>query len=91
MPHEFVYRKKAAFTPPFRRWLARKDFKLYMRDVLCSQDAIVTRIESRRAIGHACDRSKPLSIEAWYFLWAALFTIIWITAHWRKTKPRDAA
>ena len=90
MPREFIYRKKAGFTPPFGRWLAQKEFNQYVRDVLCREQAIITRIVSRRAIErllNACEHGKPLSIEALYLLWAALFTELWIGTHWRQRVP----
>ncbi len=81
MPQEFIYRQKSGFVPPFVRWLTNKDFNRMVRDTLLASDANIRRLVPPRIMAELLDDAlsgKKLRFPILNFLWAALFTEMWI-------------
>ncbi|GAK54771.1 asparagine synthase (glutamine-hydrolyzing) [Candidatus Vecturithrix granuli] len=81
MPQEFIYRQKSGFVPPFVRWLTDRDFNRTVRDILLASDAQIRRLVPPRIMAELLDdalNGKNLRFPVLNFLWAALFTEMWI-------------
>lgn len=81
MPQEFIYREKSGFVPPFVRWLTNRDFNRMVRDTLLASDANLRRLVPPRILAELLDDAlsgKKLRFPILNFLWAALFTEMWI-------------
>lgn len=81
MPQEFIYRPKSGFVPPFVQWLTTTDFNQTVRDVLLASDGVVQRIVPPRLLDELLAdalRGERLRFPVLNFLWAALFTEMWI-------------
>ena len=81
MPQEFIYREKSGFVPPFVQWLTVKEFNQTVRDILLASDAHVRRLVPPRIMAELLDdalNGQKLRFPVLNFLWAALFTEMWI-------------
>ena len=81
MPHEFIYREKSGFVPPFARWLTDKDFNYKIRDILLADNGYVTALVPIRIFDELLSdalNGKKLRFSVLNFLWGAIFTEMWI-------------
>jgi asparagine synthetase B (glutamine-hydrolysing) len=81
MPHDFIYRPKSGFVPPFVQWLTFKDFNQTVHDILLASDGTIKRIVAPQIIDELLDdalQGKRLRFPVLNFLWGALFTEMWI-------------
>ena len=81
VPHEFIYREKSGFVPPFARWLTHRDFNHKLRDILLAQKGYVADIVPPAILDELLSdalNGKKLRFPVLNFLWAAVFTEIWI-------------
>jgi asparagine synthase (glutamine-hydrolysing) len=81
MPHDFIYRPKSGFVPPFAHWLSSKKFDETARQILLSPEANIARLISPRIVSELLDdalRGEKLRHAILNFLWGALFTEMWI-------------
>lgn len=81
MPHEFIYRPKSGFVPPFVRWLTSRDFNQMVRDVLLASKGTIRRMIAPRILEELLDDAllgNSLRFPVLNFLWGALFTEMWI-------------
>ncbi|MBN2319113.1 MAG: hypothetical protein JXR49_08545 [Acidobacteria bacterium] len=81
MPNEFIYRGKSGFVPPFAQWLTCKDFNNAVRNIFTQTNAAVTNIVPVKIINELLDDALSginLRFPVLNFLWAALFTEMWI-------------
>lgn len=88
MPQEFIYRQKSGFVPPFVQWLTVKEFNQTVRDILLASDAHVQRLVPAHILTELLDdalNGRKLRFPILNFLWAALFTEMWI----RKNRDTD--
>jgi asparagine synthase (glutamine-hydrolysing) len=86
MPEPFIYRPKSGFVPPFARWLTEEGFNGRVREVLLDREAVVARVASRRileALLADAREGRELRHPILNFLWAALFTELWLAEHGR--------
>lgn len=84
MPADFVYRKKSGFVPPFVQWLTARDFNHAVRETLLSPNGIVNRLVPSNIISELLAdalQGQRLRYPVLNFLWAALFTELWISHH----------
>ena len=84
MPHDFIYRPKSGFVPPFVQWLTSTDFNRTVRDILLASDATIGRIVPPQLIEELLDDAllgKSLRFPVLNFLWGVLFTEMWIQRH----------
>jgi asparagine synthase (glutamine-hydrolysing) len=89
MPHDFIYRPKSGFVPPFAHWLSSKNFNEITRQILLSSDANVGRLISPKIMGKLLDDAllgKKLRHAVLNFLWGALFTEMWIRKYKDSSK-----
>ena len=81
VPHEFIYREKSGFVPPFARWLTYRDFNHKLRDILLAQKGYVADIVPPAILDELLSdalNGKKLRFPVLNFLWAAVFTEMWI-------------
>lgn len=81
MPHDFIYRPKSGFVPPFAHWLTSKCFNEIARQILLSPEANIGRLVSPKIIAELLNDAvlgKKLRHAVLNFLWGALFTEMWI-------------
>ena len=81
MPHDFIYRKKSGFVPPFKSWLTDHKFNQMVRDILLSPDSNITRIVPAQTIElllNDANKGENLRHAILNFLWGSLFTEMWI-------------
>jgi asparagine synthase (glutamine-hydrolysing) len=84
MPESFIYRKKSGFVPPFARWLTEEDFNQRVREVLLDREAMVAQVASSKVLEELLSdalKGRKLRHSILNFLWAALFTEMWIQEH----------
>jgi asparagine synthase (glutamine-hydrolysing) len=89
MPHEFIYRKKSGFVPPFAGWIAAPEFNGIAREALLSQNGTITRIVPAKVIDSLLADAlagRKLRHPILNFLWGALFTELWIKEHGGNSK-----
>lgn len=81
VPPEWVYRKKQGLIPPMRDILARPEVQALYRDAVLSHDAVLAGFWREAEMRRLLDRTragKPLSHGVYNFLWAVLFTSLWL-------------
>lgn len=86
MPHDFIYRKKSGFVPPFVTWLTDRDFNQKVRDILFDSNGHVYRIVPSRILDELLSdalKGKDLRSPILNFLWGAIFTEMWIKQYKR--------
>lgn len=91
MLHEFIYREKSGFVPPFAGWLTDKDFNCMIRDILLADKGYVTEIVPVRIFDELLSdalNGKKLRFPVLNFLWSAIFTESWIQKY-RKDWDTD--
>ena len=95
MPHEFVYRKKSGFEPPFLRWLRQGDIYDLTRDTLLNPKAFVSDVISREKVREVMDdlprRRFAPGNSVLNFLWGALFTELWLQENYRPDRHDEQA
>lgn len=92
MTHEFVFRKKSAFTPPFLNWLLQRDVYSFVHDVLLNRDAFIYDLISTEKVRRLIDelpkyRSVPDAVL--HFVWGALFTELWLEENYLKFRTQN--
>lgn len=88
MPHDFIYRKKSGFVPPFVKWLTDREFNQRVQDILVDNNGYVSRIVPLRVLKELLSdafNGKNLRSPVLNFLWGALFTEMWIRKYGRKS------
>jgi len=81
VPAEWVYRKKQGLIPPMRDVLARPEVQGMFRDIVLGPDAVLAGYWRPAEMRRLLDRTragKPLTHGVYNFLWAALFTSLWL-------------
>jgi hypothetical protein len=84
MPESFIYRGKSGFVPPFARWLTEERFNQRVREVLLDRDAVIAQVASSKVLDKLLSdalKGRKLRHAILNFLWAALFTEMWIQEH----------
>lgn len=93
MPDGFVDRKKHGFVPPFQRWLADEEVMAFVRSVVIRDDANFRGFAPAVRIGEVLDlieARKRASSNALHFVWAVLFSELWLE-HLHRAMPRVTA
>ena len=81
MPHDFIYRKKSGFVPPFASWLTDKTFNSKTREILFTQGSYVGEIVPSQILDELLSdalNGRRLRFPVLNFLWSAIFTEMWI-------------
>ena len=81
MPHDFIYREKSGFVPPFVRWIAQKNLNDKARDILLSEHATIRSIIPSKTLESLLSdalHGQKLRFPVLNFLWGALFTEMWL-------------
>jgi len=81
MPKSFIYRKKSGFVPPFARWLTDRDFNHKVRDILMGAKGYTSEIVPTKTFDELLSdamKGKRLRHSILNFLWAAVFTEVWL-------------
>jgi asparagine synthase (glutamine-hydrolysing) len=89
MPHEFIYRPKSGFVPPFVRWLTCKDFNDTVREILSSSTTAIGNVVPPGTIAELLDdalQGRKQRHALLNFLWGALFTEMWVQRYKNRTK-----
>jgi asparagine synthase (glutamine-hydrolysing) len=84
MPPDFIYRKKSGFVPPFATWLGTGEFARHVRESLIARDSMAMRVASRKVMESLladASAGETLRPSVLNFLWGALFTELWLSAH----------
>ena len=86
MPREFIYRQKSGFVPPFVQWLTNRNFNQTVRDIVLASHSSVGQIVPATIIRALLDDAllgKNLRFPVLNFLWAAIFSEMWIQKYHR--------
>lgn len=81
MPHDFIYRSKSGFVPPFVKWISQKDLNDKARETLLSPLASTKGIVPSKTIESLLNdalKGRQLRFPVLNFLWGALFTELWV-------------
>lgn len=86
IPHEWVYRQKSGFSPPFPDMLASAPVQDYLHNVVLSKQNPLIDFCRIDKVRHMVDRARlrqSLSVGAYNFLWVLAFT-----SGWLRQQPR---
>ena len=81
MSHDFIYRRKSGFTPPFENWFTNKKVYELLHDTLLGKDMAIESVINReklRELIYKLPHTKQWSEYLCNFLWGTLFTELWI-------------
>jgi asparagine synthetase B (glutamine-hydrolysing) len=82
MPHDFVYRDKVGFTPPWRRWLRDEKVSNFVRETLLGGTGHVTAILREewieRILRHLKKTNTNPPTMILNTLWGAVSTELWL-------------
>ena len=81
IPHEWAYRAKSGFTPPYREVFASMPLQTYLHDIVLSTNNPVLafcRADRIREMVALTEGGSGLSATAYDFLWTLTFTSCWL-------------
>jgi len=82
MPHDFIYRPKAGFVPPWRRWLRREEVNRFTRETLLGGTGHITAILKEEWIERMLKHLKETDVNppamTLNTMWGALATELWL-------------
>ena len=82
MPHDFIYRPKAGFIPPWRRWLRREEVSRFTREALLGGTGYITAILKEKWIERMLKHLKETDVNppamTLNTIWGALATELWL-------------
>jgi asparagine synthase (glutamine-hydrolysing) len=95
VPHEWVYRPKRGFTPPYREMFASAPLQEFLHEVVLADDRLLASCDPDR-VRHMVRQTRgprPLSSGAYEFLWALTFTAGWLAQQptGERREPAEAS
>ena len=82
MPHDFIYRPKSGFVPPWRRWFQNEDINRFTRETLLGGSGYITVILKEEWIERILRHLKETDIHPPDMIpntiWGALSTELWL-------------
>lgn len=82
MPHDFIYRPKAGFVPPWRRWLRREEVNRFTRETLLGGTGYITDILKEEWIERMLKHLKETDVNppamTLNTMWGALAIELWL-------------